>query len=50
LKHGRKDGGSLGKVKGSPYLMKTARLQFFAMVEDISLKKKYDESLQIEKG
>ena len=51
LKHGRKDGSSFwAKTKGQPILNSDGQLlQFFAMIEDISLKKRYDESLQIEK-
>ena len=51
LKHGRKDGSSFwAKVKGQPILDENGEVtQFFAMVDDISLKKRYDESLQIEK-
>jgi PAS domain S-box-containing protein len=51
LKHGRKDGTSFwAKTKGQPILNSDGRvLQFFAMIEDVSLKKRYDESLQIEK-
>ncbi len=51
LKHGRKDGSSFwSKTKGQPILNSDGQvLQFFAMIEDISLKKRYDESLQIEK-
>jgi PAS domain S-box-containing protein len=51
LKHGRKDGSSFWvKAKGQPILDVNGQVtQFFAMIEDISLKKRYDESLQIEK-
>nr|WP_314839073.1 PAS domain S-box protein [uncultured Flavobacterium sp.] len=51
LKHGRKDGSSFWvKAKGQPILDANGEVtQFFAMIEDISLKKRYDESLQIEK-
>lgn len=51
LKHGRKDGSSFwAKTKGQPILNSNGEvLQFFAMIEDISLKKRYDESLQTEK-
>ena len=51
LKHGRKDGSSFwAKIKGQPILNSDGKvLQFFAMIEDVSLKKRYDESLQIEK-
>lgn len=51
LKHGRKDGSSFwAKIKGQPILNAEGKvLQFFAMIEDVSLKKRYDESLQIEK-
>ncbi|WP_298391715.1 PAS domain S-box protein [Flavobacterium sp.] len=51
LKHGRKDGSNFwAKTKGQPILNPDGQvLQFFAMIEDISLKKRYDESLQIEK-
>ena len=51
LKHGRKDGSSFwSKSKGQPILNSEGKvLQFFAMIEDVSLKKRYDESLQIEK-
>jgi PAS domain-containing protein len=49
LKHGRKDGSSFGSGQGQPILDVMVVTQFFAMIEDISLKKRYDESLQIEK-
>ncbi|MCZ8196966.1 MAG: PAS domain S-box protein [Flavobacterium sp.] len=51
LKHGRKHGTSFwAKIKGQPILNSNGEvIQFFAMIEDISLKKRYDESLQIEK-
>jgi PAS domain S-box-containing protein len=51
LKHGRKDGSSFWvKAKGQPIVDEKGEVtQFFAMIEDISLKKRYDESLQIEK-
>lgn len=51
LKHGRKNGSSFWvKAKGQPILDKNGEVvQFFTMIEDISLKKRYDESLQIEK-
>lgn len=51
LMHGRKDGSSFwSKNKGQPILnSKGEVIQFFAMIEDISLKKRYDESLQNEK-
>ncbi len=51
LIHGRKDGTSFWtKTKGQPILNSNGEVtQFFAMIEDVSLKKRYDESLQIEK-
>ena len=51
LKHGRKDGSSFWtKAKGQPIHNENGMVtQFFAMIEDITLKKRYDESLQIEK-
>jgi PAS domain S-box-containing protein len=51
LNHARKDGTSFwSKNKGQPILNSKGEVtQFFAMIEDISLKKRYDESLQIEK-
>jgi hypothetical protein len=39
----------LGKVKGQPILDENGEVTQFFVVEDISLKKRYDESLQIEK-
>jgi hypothetical protein len=47
LKHGRKDGSSFGKVKGSPYLMNTGSI--FCYGWWYFSQKRYDESLQIEK-
>jgi PAS domain S-box-containing protein len=51
LIHGRKDGSSFWtKTKGQPILnSKGEVVQYFAMIEDISLSKKYEESLKIEK-
>lgn len=51
LIHARKDGSSFwSKNKGQPILnSKGEVIQYFAMIEDISLKKRYDESLQNEK-
>ena len=51
LVHRRKDGGCFWtNTKGQPILDKSGNvIQYFAIVEDISLKKRYDESLQIEK-
>ena len=51
LIHGRKDGSSFwAKTKGQPILNSNGEaLQFFTMIEDISLKKRYDESLNTEK-
>jgi PAS domain S-box-containing protein len=51
LMHARKDGSSFwSKNKGQPILnSKGEVVQFFAIIEDISLKKRYDESLQNEK-
>ncbi|MBB1192629.1 hypothetical protein DNC80_02970 [Flavobacterium sp. SOK18b] len=51
LKHGRKDGSSFWtKAKGQPIFNEKGKVtQFFAMIEDITLKKRYEESLQIEK-
>jgi hypothetical protein len=37
------------KQQGQPILDENGEVTHFAMVEDISLKKRYDESLQIEK-
>ena len=51
LKHGRKDSSSFwSKSKGQPIFNSRGELiQFFAMIEDITQKKQYDERLQIEK-
>ena len=51
LKHGRKDSSSFwAKSKGQPIFNSRGELiQFFAMIEDITQKKQYDERLQIEK-
>jgi len=51
LLHACKDGSTFwSKNKGQPILnSKGEVVQFFAMIEDISQKKRYDESLQIEK-
>lgn len=51
LKHGRKDSSSFwAKSKGQPiFNSKGELIQFFAMIEDITQKKQYDERLQIEK-
>jgi len=50
--HRRKDGSNFWvKTKGQPILnTKGEVVQYFAMIEDISLSKKYEESLQVEKG
>ncbi len=51
LMHARKDGTSFwSKNKGQPILnSKGEVIQFFAIIEDISLKKRFDDSLQMEK-
>ena len=51
LIHGRKDGTSFWtKTKGQPILnTKGEVIQYFAMIEDISLSKKFEENLKIEK-
>lgn len=51
LIHGRKDGSSFWvKTKGQPIKNDKGEVtQYFAMIEDISLSKKYEESLKIEK-
>jgi PAS domain S-box-containing protein len=49
--HRRKDGSNFWvKTKGQPILSSQGEVvQYFAMIEDISLNKKYEESLKIEK-
>ncbi|WP_339920495.1 PAS domain-containing protein [uncultured Flavobacterium sp.] len=51
LVHARKNGDSFwSRVKGQPIAdSKGNTIQYFAILEDISLKKRYDESLEIEK-
>jgi PAS domain S-box-containing protein len=51
LIHGRKNGSSFWtKTKGQPILnSKGEVVQYFAMIEDISLNKKFEESIKIEK-
>lgn len=51
LHHSRKDGSHFwSRVKGQPIKDQNGvATQYFAILEDISFKKKYDESLQIEK-
>ncbi|TDE03607.1 PAS domain S-box protein [Flavobacterium hiemivividum] len=52
LIHGRKDGSYFwSRIKGQPIFDEQGNVkQYFAMLEDISLKKRYDESLEIEKS
>ncbi|WP_298155938.1 PAS domain S-box protein [Flavobacterium sp.] len=52
LVHGRKDGSYFwSRTKGQPIFDEQGNVkQYFAMIEDISLKKRYDESLEIEKS
>lgn len=49
--HRRKNGGNFWvKTKGQPIVNSNGEvIQYFAMIEDISLKKRYEESLEIEK-
>ncbi len=51
LHHGRKDGSSFwSRNKGQPILNSQGEvIQYFAMIEDISLKRQFDESLKNEK-
>ena len=51
LIHGRLDGSHFwSRNKGQPIFDKDGKVkQYFAMLEDISLKKRYDESIEIEK-
>lgn len=51
LHHARKDGNSFwSRVKGQPIVNDEGNAtQYFAILEDVSLKKRYDESLEIEK-
>ncbi|AWG20466.1 hypothetical protein FFWV33_02435 [Flavobacterium faecale] len=51
LDHARKNENSFwARVKGQPIMDENNRPnQYFAILEDISLKKKYDESLEVEK-
>lgn len=51
LIHGKKDGSYFwSRTKGQPIFDEQGQVkQYFAMLEDISLKKRYDESLEIEK-
>lgn len=51
LVHARKNGDSFwSRVKGQPIADSQGNtIQYFAILEDISLKKRYDESLEIEK-
>ncbi|WP_445453754.1 PAS domain S-box protein [Flavobacterium sp. 25HG05S-40] len=52
LIHGKKDGSHFwSRTKGQPIFDEQGHVeQYFAMLEDISLKKRYDESLEIEKS
>ncbi len=52
LFHGKKGGGHFwSRIKGQPIFDAQGNVkQYFAMLEDISLKKRYDESLEIEKN
>lgn len=52
LIHGKKDGSHFwSRTKGQPIFDEQGKVnQYFAMLEDISLKKRYDESLEIEKS
>lgn len=52
LIHGKKDGSFFwSRTKGQPILdVKGKVKQYFAMIEDISLKKRYEESLELEKS
>lgn len=52
LIHGKKDGSHFwSRTKGQPIFDEQGNIkQYFAMLEDISLKKRYDESLEIEKS
>ncbi len=52
LIHGRKDGSHFwSRNKGQPIFDEQGQVKaYFAMLEDISLKKRYDESLEIEKS
>jgi PAS domain S-box-containing protein len=51
LHHGRKDGSSFwSRNKGQPIINSNGEVtQYFAMIEDISLKRQFDESLKNEK-
>ncbi len=52
LIHGKKDGNFFwSRTKGQPILDANGNVkQYFAMIEDISLKKRYEESLELEKS
>ncbi|NHM07424.1 PAS domain S-box protein [Flavobacterium sp. CYK-4] len=52
LIHGKKDGSHFwSRTKGQPIFDQHGQVkQYFAMLEDISLKKRYDDSLEIEKA
>ncbi len=52
LIHGKKDGSHFwSRTKGQPIFDEHGQVkQYFAMLEDISLKKRYDESIEIEKS
>ncbi|WP_298147707.1 PAS domain S-box protein [Flavobacterium sp.] len=52
LIHGRKDGSHFwSRTKGQPIFDEQGKVkQYFAMLEDISLKKRYQESLELEKS
>lgn len=52
LIHGKKDGSHFwSRTKGQPIFDEKGKVkQYFAMLEDISLKKRYDESLELEKS
>ncbi|WP_298223972.1 PAS domain S-box protein [Flavobacterium sp.] len=52
LIHGKKDGSHFwSRTKGQPIFDEQGKVkQYFAMLEDISLKKRYDESLEKEKS
>lgn len=52
LIHGKKDGSHFwSRTKGQPIFDEKGIVkQYFAMLEDISLKKRYDESLELEKS
>jgi PAS domain S-box-containing protein len=52
LIHGKKDGSHFwSRTKGQPIFDNKGKIkEYFAMLEDVSLKKRYDESLEIEKS